>query len=130
MTRAICAFAFFGLFALAALPASAADDASRCEYMKQVIAGVNEQSGKMIDAITRGETAVLDCDAKTADLKWTITVSSSKLNNGWQQTLKGNIEKLACGDAALKEAMVSGWKVTASWTPVEGEAFTTELACT
>jgi hypothetical protein len=116
------------LFALAAAPASA-DDADACKYMGSVADGANQQQGKMIDAITRGEEAKADCDGKVLALAWTVTVGADKLNPGWGDVLKGNLEKIACADEGIKQAFAAGWKITATWTPASGDPYATELSC-
>lgn len=129
--KLIVACAFPALLALVATQASAADDdAAVCASMKKMADTINgQQSGKMIDAITRGEPAVADCDAKILALKWTITASVSQMKPDWQDYLKGNLEKAVCPDMNFMEAMAAGWKVTATWTPSGADAFTTEVGC-
>lgn len=129
--KRIVACALPALFAIAATPASAADDAAAvCASMKKMADTINgQQSGKMIDAITRGEPAVADCDAKILAMKWAITTSVSQMKPDWQAYLKGNLEKSVCPDMNFMEAMAAGWKVAATWTPAGTVSFTTELAC-
>lgn len=128
MNRLLFASAAFALFAFAAAPASA-DDAEVCKYMGSVADGANQQQGKMIDAITRGEEAKADCGGKVLALAWTVTVGADKLNPGWGDVLKGNIEKIACADEGIKQAFAAGWKITATWTPASGDPYVTELSC-
>jgi hypothetical protein len=128
MNRLLLASAAAALLAFAALPARA-DDADICKYMGSVADGANQQKGKMIDQITRGEEAKADCDAKVLSLAWTVTVGAEKLNPGWGDSLKGNLEKIACADDGIKQAFAAGWKITATWTPASGDPYATELAC-
>jgi hypothetical protein len=129
MNRLLLASAAFGVLACLAVPAVAADEAELCKYMQSVADGANQQKGKMIDAITRGEEATTDCDGKVLALAWTVTVGAEKLNPGWGDSLKGNLEKIACGDQGIKEAMASGWKITVMWTPSSGDPYSAELSC-
>jgi hypothetical protein len=128
MNRLLVATAAFGAFACLAAPASA-DDAEICKYMGSVADGANQQQGKMIDEITKGEEAKADCDGKVLSLAWTVTVGTDKLNPSWGDLLKANLEKLACGDAGLKEAIGAGWKIRVTWTPASGDPYSAELAC-
>jgi hypothetical protein len=128
MNRLILAATAFAAVAFAAVPASA-DDAETCKYMQDVAAGANQQEGKMIDQITKGEHANADCDGKVLSLAWTVTVGTDKLASNWGEQLKGNIEKIACGDAGIKQAIAAGWKITASWTPASGDPYSGEIAC-
>ncbi len=127
----ILACMFLVLVALAAGRATAADDAAAvCASMKKMVDASNaQQSGKMIDAVTRGETAVADCDAKVVALKWTITIPVSQLKGGWQDFLKGNLEGLVCRDMDFMGAMAAGWKITGQWTPTGADAYVTEVSC-
>ena len=96
---------------------------------QDVAAGANQQQGKMIDQITKGEEATTDGDGKVLSLAWTVTVGTDKLNPSWGDLLKANLEKLACGDAGIKQAIGAGWKIRVNWTPASGDPYSAELAC-
>ncbi|MBN8996978.1 MAG: hypothetical protein J0H94_17300 [Rhizobiales bacterium] len=129
MNRFLLASAAVAALAFVAVPARADDDADLCKYMQDVAAGANQQQGKMIDQITKGEEATTDCDGKVLSLAWSVTVGTDKLNPGWGESLKGNIEKIACGDAGVKKALDAGWKVKVTWTPASGDPYSGEVSC-
>jgi hypothetical protein len=117
------------LFLGLALPALAATDAEVCKFVKDTAAGFSGKGPHMVDKVTRAEKAVTDCAAKTADFTLSILLESSKLNPGWQDTLKSSWSKTICADKTLTEAVKGGWKVGVTWTTSDKVAYHADTAC-
>jgi hypothetical protein len=127
MQHILLASAFLGLMSVAGV--AYADDAANCAAAKTEADSENASAPAKVDDVTTLKGAAYDCTAKTFTISVDVSVESTKLNEGWQQSLTDGFTGPICGVAAWHDAIAAGWTVTELYSFADGVKFSAVAKC-
>ncbi|HWB44084.1 MAG TPA: hypothetical protein VG900_01485 [Hyphomicrobiaceae bacterium] len=100
-------------------PALAIDDRDFCEVAKRVAAASAQDIGNWTDRVTRNAGMVVTCEKKRVEFRRFTYEPSSAMTADWKARKATDWNATHCASAVWKDAILNGWKIVLSITPVD-----------
>ena len=85
-----------------------------CSAITDIATRLNARKGKWLDRSTRYEGVVVDCEAKTLEVKRFLNADPDSMRAGWKTRKARAWDRDFCSDQLWRKAIDAGWTII--WT--------------
>jgi hypothetical protein len=114
---------------LAPLPALPFDQEQFCTAVTDIAHRMNARKGRWLDRSTRHDGVVLDCEAKTLEVKRFLNADPAEMRHGWEARKQRQWKARYCTDESWREAIDNGWTIISTLTFRTGEQLSFVAEC-
>jgi len=112
-----------------AVPVGIRNDREACETLNKVVASMQPELPKMVDAITRTDGISVICAARTYTTNKTLLADISAMREGWQGRKQAQLDQMTCADEYFGPLARRGWRIVVNFTFLSGERVTMVAKC-